>query len=93
MAALTLARALGSVDQDGEEPGGNTRATFEAVNAANNAEPGVLDHLFRHALAGNEPAGQAQHARLVGPHQRGERRLVAGAEAFEQLGLLHGTTR
>jgi hypothetical protein len=83
MAALALAGALGSVDQDREEPRRDARAPLEAIKATNDSEPRVLDNFLSQALGRNEPSGQAQHPRLVRPHQRFERRLVAGAEAFE----------
>jgi hypothetical protein len=87
------ARAARAVDEDPQQPGLERGAPREAVEAAQDAQPCVLDDLFGDRPAGNEGGGQAQQHRLVAIHERKERRLIAGPQAHQQLGVLVGGVR
>jgi hypothetical protein len=69
---------LGDVDQDGEQPGPQRRTAFEAGDALEHRDPGVLYHVLSDLVAAHVSARHPQHRRAVPVHQLGERRLVAG---------------
>ncbi len=55
-AGLELATRLGSVDQDVDDPGFERGASLEAIDAAQDGEPGLLDDIL-----GRGSVGDVQH--------------------------------
>src|SRR6266508_6779074 len=84
-AALPNAAGLREVRDDAEEPGAQRRATLEAVDAAEDAEPRFLYDLFRHGPLADVETCDPKHRRPMLLHERGKGALVALPERVEQL--------
>ena len=93
--AARLARAarLGLVDEDREDPRLQRRAALEAVEAVDDAEPGLLHDLLRDRAVLHVGARHREHRAVEAGDERLERLLVAGAETFEQRGFGGGGVR
>ena len=90
-AVLPNAGGSGPVDQNAEQPGLERRPSLEPVDAAEHADPGVLDDFLGNGVAGHEGASETQERRVVPGDERQERGLIAGAEPGQQLRVgLHG---
>jgi len=61
------------------------RASLEPVDAAQHAQPRVLNHLLGDGHVRDVPRRQAQHRGVVAPDQDDEGLLVARAQADEQF--------
>ena len=83
----------GPVGADPQEPGLQGRSLLEALHPADHGDPGILRHVLRRLMAGDESLGEAHHARVVGVDQLDERGFVAVAQPIEKLRLRdHGRT-
>jgi hypothetical protein len=78
----------GPVHEDAEEPGLEAGASLEPVDAADHAEPRVLDDLLGDRPARHDRLGEAHQARLVLADELGERTLVAQPEARDELAVV-----
>src|SRR5205085_12249111 len=82
---------LGDVGQDPEDPGPQRGAAFEAVEALEDAEPGLRGDVLRSRLGRHIDPRDAHERRLVLAHQLSERLLVALAQRVDELRLAgHG---
>lgn len=88
-AVLPGAGAAGPVHADAEQPGAQRRPTLEALDAAHDAQPGLLHDLVGDGSRGHQRLRQTDQLRVVAAHQGGERRLVTGAEGRDQRGVVH----
>jgi hypothetical protein len=87
------AECLRGVRQDAEDPRLERRAPFEAVEAAEDADPGLLDDFFRHLAGRYEDLRDANHRAVVALDELPERALVSFAQRFERLALRLGRGR
>ena len=69
------------------------RATLEAVQAVQHAEPRLLHDLLRHRAARHVAERDPQHQRAVRIDEGHERVLVACPQARKQLGVVHPRRR
>ena len=90
---LPLAATDRGVPEDREQPGPQGTATLEAIEPANDAEPGLLHDLLGYVAGSDVCHGNAQQGGAVGVDQRGEGLLVAAAQRHEQLFLLRHDRR
>ena len=70
------------------KPAADVKARLEALEARDDACPGLLDHLGGHVVAPGVGASQAQHGRVVALHEAGEGRLVAAPQRPHQARLV-----
>ncbi len=61
-AVFALGARFGAIGEDGEEPGLERRAAFEAGQALEHGQPGFLRHFFGHGLLGHVQQGHAHQA-------------------------------
>jgi hypothetical protein len=85
---LTLGPRLGDVREDPEQPGLERRASFEAADAGERAEPGLLHDLLGNRAVAHEQHRHPEHRRAVRPDERQEDRFVARLEALDDQRLV-----
>ena len=78
--ALTDPARLGLVYEDREDPRAQRRASFEAIHAVEDGQPGLLHDLLGERVRGDERPRGAAHVRVHPLDQRRRRRLVAAAQ-------------
>ena len=76
-AVFALAGRSGSIDQDMKEPRLDARSTFESIESAKDAQPGVLDDVFGGRFGVDVVARDAHEGRLVARHELSKRTFVA----------------
>jgi hypothetical protein len=86
---LTCRAGLGRVGEDPENPRPQRRATLEAAHSAQNADPGLLEHILRRSAAADVAHRDAQQRGTVLVDQAPERFLVSVPQGVEQLGVVH----
>ena len=86
-ARLALAAGARAVGDDPQDPGLQRRAALEAVEALQDAEPGLLHDLLGDGAAAHVAERDPQHQRAVAVDERHERVLVAGAQAREEVAI------
>ena len=81
---LTIRAGASTVDQHPKQPSLERRPALEALHAADDGEPGLLARLLRDGATAHCRLGEAEQPRLVTADQLDERRLVAGAQPFDE---------
>ena len=89
-AGLAHPARLGGVDEDAQDPRSQRRAALEAVDALEDAEPGLLDDLLGDRPRVHVVPRDGEHRGVVAFDERLERALVSRAQAREELGFLRG---
>ena len=95
-ARVAHAARLGHVDEYPVDPGLESRASLEPLDAAQHPEPGFLEHLLGRGVGGDVDAGHPQQAGAELVDEPPERGLVAGAQrrqgvGFGRLEAAHGS--
>ena len=82
LADRTRPRAVG---EDAEDPRLQRRTLLEAVDAADDAEPGLLHDVVGERVGAHERARQAPQLRVVAGHELHEGRLVTRSQPLDEL--------
>ena len=82
--ALSLASRLGPVGEDAEQPRLQRRAPVEAIDAAEDGEPGLLDDILGRRLASHVEPSNSQQRRLVAIDEESEGRLAPAPQVIDE---------
>ena len=85
---VALAAAFGAVGEDAEEPGLEGGAGLEAIDALEDAEPGLLNDVLGGGAVADVEEGEADEGRLVAIDKDHEGALVTGAKGGDEANLL-----
>jgi hypothetical protein len=87
-AALAGDAGAGSVEHDGEQPGGQGGPPLEPADAGEHRQPGVLHHLLGLGAAANDGRRDTDQRAMEAADQDAVGALLAVAQAFQKGGII-----